>query len=71
MTVKVKANTAFIHGSYNVERGEEIEVSELLAAELEGAGLVGEKMAAPARNKMAPDADNKTAEAKAPKAKKG
>ena len=65
--VTVKANTAFIHGPHNVERGEEIEVSDLLAAELEGAGLVGEKMAAPAKNKMATAPANKAAPATAAK----
>lgn len=58
--IKVKANQAFIHGAYNVNRGDEIEISDSLAADLEKVGLVSRKAAAPVSNKMAPDVQNKS-----------
>jgi hypothetical protein len=68
MDVKIKAKTSFAHGRFNLDRGQEAEMPEAVAKDLEKAGLVevgeaakapeGKKAAEPS-NKAAPAAKNK------------
>lgn len=54
--IKVTAKQAFIHDAHRPARGDQIEVSESLAAELEKRGLIE-----PVQTKQAPDPSNKMA----------
>lgn len=57
--VKVTALNAFIHDAHNVDRGDEIEVSESLAQELARSGLVSQKAMEAPKNKMDAPTKNK------------
>ena len=62
--IKVKAAHAFIHGEHNLNRGDEVEISESLAGDLEKRGLVtlpATKKAPAPENKMAAAPANKAA----------
>ena len=64
--VKVKANQSFAHGNLNLSRGDEVEISTALAADLEKNGLVtiaASKKAPAPENKAAPEPENKMADA--------
>lgn len=72
---KIKARHAFIHGAHNLERGDEITVSAVLARELQKQGLIEDfedgddedtdkhetKKAPEPANKKAPEPANKAA----------
>lgn len=69
MDVKIKAKTSFAHGRFNLNRGQEAEMPEAVAKDLEKAGLVEvgkaatkapeDKKATDPSNKAAPPAKNK------------
>lgn len=62
--VSVKANQEFVHGKWNLARGQSAEMPEQIAKELGEAGFVtvGQKQAPAPENKMADDPENKAAQ---------
>lgn len=65
MDVKIKAKTSFAHGRFNLNRGQEAEMPEAVAKDLEKAGLVeiGEATAKTPEGKKATEPSNKAAPA--------
>lgn len=61
--MQVKAKTSFVHGQYDLHRGQEADIPDGIASDLLKAGLVGEvgaKKAPEASNKRAPEPTNRS-----------